>query len=174
MKKILAIALSLAAPAAFAGTCAAPGPAITVGSNTAQIVDASSCGTDAGFGGAICSGSQFFDPATTVAIYQIDVGATNEFNIIIADTAPYNAAVALLAPGACGPTAPCFASGNDANAAGGGETLPDGGADFPPNAPAGSYFAAVFSFDSAPGNCGTFSMTVTPTLPVSLQSFTVG
>ena len=173
MKKILAIALSLAAPAAFAGTCAAPGTPISAGDTNPQVTG-TTCGADAGFGGGICSGSQAFDPSTTVAIFQVEVGATNDFNIQVSDTAPYNAAVALIGPGACGPTAPCYASGNDANAAGGGETLPDGGAHFPPNVAAGTYYAAVFSFDSAPNNCGQFSMTIGPTLPVTLQSFTVG
>ena len=171
MKKILAIALSLATPVAFAQTCAAPGGPITAGGTT---VTGNTCGTDNGFGGGICTGSQGFDPATTVAIYAVQVGATNNFHITVQDTAPYNAAIALINPGACGPLAPCYAQGNDANAAGGGETLPDGGGNFPANIPAGTYYAAVFSFDSAPAGCGAFSMTVHPVLPVQLQSFTVG
>lgn len=171
MKKILAVALCLATPVAFAGTCAVPGTAITVGGTT---VTGDSCsGADTGFGGGICSGSQVFDPATPVAIYEVDVGATNSFNIIVADTAPFNAAIALIGPGACGPTAACAAQGNDANAAGGGETLPDGGGNFATLA-AGVYYAAVFSFDSGAAGCGAYSMTVNPTLPVQLQSFTVG
>lgn len=170
MKKILAVALSLTASSAFAGTCADPGAPITTGGTS---VSGTTCGADAGFGGAICSGSQFFDPATTVAIYEVQVGATNDFNVEVTDTAPYNAAVALINPGTCGPTAACYASGNDANAAGGGETLPDGGVNFPANIPAGSYYAAVFSFDSGPAGCGAFSMTVNPVLPVQLQSFSI-
>jgi hypothetical protein len=171
MKKILAVALCFATPVAFAGTCAAPGAPITQGGTH---IDGTTCGADATFGGGICSGSQFFDPTTPVGIYQIEVGATNDFNLVVTDTAPYNAAIALIGPGSCGPVAPCFASGNDANAAGGGETLPDGGVHFAPNIAAGTYYAAVFSFDSGPAGCGAFGMDVGPTLPVQLQSFTVG
>lgn len=176
MKKVLlAVGLSCAMPAvALAGTCSAPGAPITQGSSTAQVVGTTCGGDAASFGGGICSGSQAFDPATPVGIYEVQVGATNDFNIVIEDTAPYNAAVALIGPGACGPTAPCYASGNDANAAGGGETLPDGGAHFPANVAAGTYYAAVFSFDSGAASCGQFKMTIGPTLPVQLQSFTVG
>lgn len=174
-KTLLAVALSFVMPvAAFAGTCAAPGTPISVGSATAQVAG-TTCGGDAAtFGGGICSGSQAFDPSTPVGIYQVNVGATNDFNIVITDTAPYNSAIALIGPGACGPTAACYAQGNDANAAGGGETLPDGGAHFPANVAAGTYYAAVFSFDTGAANCGAFTMTIGPTLPVQLQSFTVG
>lgn len=173
-KALLAVALSCAMPAiAFAGTCAAPGTPITQGANA---VTGTTCGGDAAtFGGGICSGSQAFDPATPVAIYQIEVGATNNFNLVISGAgAAFNPAIALIAPGACGPTAPCYASGNDANGAGQGETLPDGGAMFPENIPAGSYYAAVFSFESGSASCGDFTLTAAPTLPVKLQSFTVG
>ena len=169
MKKILAIALSLATPIAFAQTCAAPGGPITAGGTT---VTGNTCGTDNGFGGGICTGSQVFDPSTTVAIYAVQVGATNSFHITVEDTAPYNAAIALLGPAACGFAAPCVAA-NDANAAGGGETLPEGGGNFPTLA-AGTYYAAVFSTESGSAGCGQFSMTVHPVLPVQLQSFTVG
>lgn len=172
-KTLLAIALcSLAPVVAFAGTCEAPGTPITQSANS---VSGTTCtGGDATFGGGICSGSQAFDPATPVAIYAIQVGATNDFNLTVADSGGFNAAVALIAPGACGPTAPCYAQGNDANAAGGGETLPDGGAHFPANIPSGTYYAAVFSFDSGASSCGQFTLTAAPTLPVQLQSFTVG
>lgn len=37
---------------------------------------------------------------------------------------------------------------------------------------AGSYFLLVSSFAAA-GNCGPFALTITPTLPVSLQKFSV-
>lgn len=177
MKKTLLAVVLAAAPAfAFAGTCASPGGPITVGSDTTPQITGNSCtdGESASFGGGICSGALPFDPSTPVALYTVTVGATNSFNIVVEDTAPFNAAIALLNPGACGATAPCYGGANDANAAGGGETLPDGGGDFPNNIPAGNYLAAVFSTDSAPANCGAFTLRVSNVLPVQLQSFTVG
>lgn len=173
MKNTLVFALSLLATSAHAGTCAAPGPPLS-GGDGMPAVSGTTCGADSTFGGAICTGSQPFHPTTTVAIYELIVGSSNDFELSVQDTAPYNAAVALIGPGACGPTAPCYAAGSDASPAGGGEYLPEGGGHFPPNIPAGSYYAAIFSFDVPPNNCGEFYMIAFPYLPVELQSFTVG
>lgn len=166
MKNVLAIALCLATPAAFAQTCAAPGGPVT----QPTTVTGNTCtGADATFGGSICS-SQAITSGTPVAIYALTVGATNAFSIAVTDTAPFDSALALIGPGACSNATSCVDS-NDANAAGGGETLPQTGS-FAQQA-AGTYYAAVFSFNAGAAACGAFSMTVNPTLPVQLTNFSI-
>jgi hypothetical protein len=170
MKNILAIALCLATPVAFAQTCAAPGGPAT-GANTPFTASGNTCsGADATFGSSICSG-QTITSGTPVAIYAVQVGATNAFSFSVADTAPFDSALALIGPGACANSTGCVDS-NDANGAGGGERLPQTG-NFAQQS-AGTYYAAIFSFNTGTAACGAYTLTVNPTLPVQLQSFTVG
>lgn len=172
MKKVLAIALCFATPVAFAQTCATPGGPAN-GGNAPFVASGNTCTSgqaDLTFGGSICSG-QNITSGTPVAIYQVTVGATNAFHLSVTDTAPFDSALALIGPGACSSATGCVDS-NDANAAGGGENLPDGGGNFATQG-AGTYYAAVFSFNAGANACGAYTLTIHPTLPVELKSFSI-
>lgn len=171
MKKLIAVALCIATPAAFAQTCGAPGGPAT-GANTPFTVSGNTCTAgqaDTGFGGSICSG-QNITSGTPVAIYAVTVGATNGFNFSVTDTAPFDSALALIGPGSCANSTGCVDS-NDANAAGGGERLPAAG-NFPQQSQ-GTYYAAVFSFNAGTAACGAYTLTINPTLPVELKNFSI-
>lgn len=168
MKKVIAaVALCLATPAAFAQTCAAPGGPV---SSAPTSVSGNTCTSgDATFGASICAG-QSITSGTPVAIYAVQVGASNGFFLNVTDTAPFDSALALIGPGSCANSTGCVDS-NDNNAAGAGERLPQVG-NFPEQA-AGTYYAAVFSFNTSTAACGAYSLTINPTLPVELKNFSI-
>lgn len=170
MKNLLAAcAISLFAPVAFAQTCAAPGGPVATAPTTVSGNTCTAGTADATFGGSICSG-QTITSGTPVAIYAVTLGATNGFFMANTDTAPFDSALALIGPGACANSTGCVDS-NDNNAAGGGERLPQAG-NFPQQT-AGTYYAAVFSFNTGAAACGAYSLTINPTLPVELKSFAI-
>jgi hypothetical protein len=95
----------------------------------------------------------------TVYAVQIGAGATGNIGV----TAPFDSYVALL-QGTCTGGATCSREA-DSTGVGGLETISAVGL------PAGPYFLLITSFTAA--DCGQTSITVNPTLPVTLQNFSV-
>lgn len=171
MKSLLAAcAISLFAPVAFAQTCAVPGGPAN-GANTPFTTTGTTCGADTtSFGSSYCNGG-IVAPGAPAAVVAVDVGATNSFNLsMTTSTATYNPAIFLIGPGSCGSTTACIDQ-NDANGAGAGESLPSTGTNLPLLA-AGRYYVVMTSTTSA-ADCGTYSLTVNPTLPVELKNFSI-
>lgn len=166
MKKLCAVVFAaLVSPVAFAQTCGAPGGPLTVAGTP---ITGDSCGGSNEFS-QICGGGLTAGGASRT--YQVQVGAGNSFTVTLTPTnASYDAAVFLVGPNACGATAPC-APGGDADNAGPGaaESIVLSGL------AAGTYYIVVSSTNlSDPGgSCGPFSLNITGTLPVEVQSFSV-
>ena len=172
MKNLLAagvIAL-FATPAAFAQTCAAPGGPAN-GGNAPYNTSGTTCGGDTtSFGTSYCTGG-IVTPGAPAAVVAVDLGTTNHFTVnMTTTTATYNPAIFLVGPNGCGSTTAC-PDQNDANGAGQGETLPSQGTEIPQQA-AGRYYVVITSTTSA-ADCGTYALTVNPTLPVALQNFSI-
>ena len=171
MKKLLtACIISLFAPVAFAQTCAAPGGPAT-GANTPYTTTGTTCGADTtSFGTSYCAGG-IVTPGAPAAVVQVNLGATNGFNVsMTTSTATFNPAIFLVGPTTCGSTAACVDS-NDANGAGMGEVLPSAGTNIAQQ-PAGTYYVVISSTTSA-SDCGAYSLTVNPVLPVELKTFSI-
>jgi len=160
-RSLVALGFMLASPMAFAITCASPGPTIpTTPFNGAG----NTCGAADEFGQA-CSGSVF--AAGPSNIHQLNVGNANNFTVSVTPSGGYDVFIAVIGPG-CGPAAPCVADADDAgpDAA---ETVTVTGAT------PGTYYLLVDSTAAAAGplGCGPYTVSVTGTLPVELQSFSV-
>jgi len=153
------LATLLAAPAAFAQTCAAPGPTIT-GPGTFNAT----C-TSADEFNSICSGS--VTAVGTSAVYPVQVGNPNNFSITVTPSVnTYDHAIFLIGPNSCLQTTPCVAE-DDAAPAGQPETI-----NIPANTPSGTYYLVIDSTASAVG-CVPSSIVVTGTVPVSLKNFSI-
>jgi len=156
---LTALAFALAAPAAFAQTCAAPGGPI----NAAGPLAATCTAVDEF--NSICGGS--VTAVGTSAVYQVNVGTPNNFTIAVTPTvATYDHAIFLIGPGSCLQTTPCVADADDAGP-GATETISSG-----VNIPVGTYYLVIDSTASAAG-CVPSNIVVTGTVPVSLQGFSV-
>ena len=164
MKKIISgsavLAALLAAPMAFGQTCAAPGGPVTVSPSNFN----STCTATDEFN-SICGGS--VTAIGTSAVYRVQVGAVNNFNITVTPSVgTYDHAIFLIGPGSCLQTTPCVAD-NDAAGPGAPETIA-----IPPNTPAGTYYLVIDSTAAATG-CVPSNVVFAGTLPVSLQNFSV-
>lgn len=100
--------------------------------------------------------------AATDTIYSAQIGATASGNLVITPT--YDAYAALL-QGTCSGGATCAAESDNPGTAAESLTLT--------GRPAGAYFLLITSFTApGPGSCGSTQIQV-PTLPVTLQNFSV-
>jgi hypothetical protein len=161
------VALFGVASAVNAQTCAAPiNVNALVGTTTPGNTCAAPTGTGANTIGTYCGA---INSSETEIIYQVTLGAGATGTFVLSNVqAGFNPAIILFT--AADATA-CLAANNCTNAVdsagvAAGETLP-----FTGNA-AGSYYIAVTG-SSGSGTCGSFNLTVNPTLPVQLQKFSV-
>jgi hypothetical protein len=172
MKKILAFsAMALTSSMALAQTCGSPMANIT----EPGTFSANTCTDGSAQFNTLCNGGTQVDGRSVV--YALNVGANNTFTATVTPSGGYDAAVFIVGPAAnCAAfnNAPCpGGNANQQDNAGpdGAETI-----DLPDNQPEGLYHVVVTSTAgggaSAP-DCGPFSLTITPTLPVELQSFSV-
>ncbi|MBA8883936.1 hypothetical protein [Dokdonella fugitiva] len=145
---------------AGAQTCAAPA-SWTPDAGGNPVINDTTCGHETGIVGTC----QTFTAPAAAYVAQIDVAAAGTFtDITFTGGAGYTIA-AYLVPSAsgCNANAPCTTTGD-------GTTHMLHG-DIPP----GNYYLIVTGADfDASGACGTFTMQANGTLPVTLQSFTVG
>ncbi|WP_257387756.1 hypothetical protein [Tahibacter caeni] len=137
---------------ATAGTISAPG---TINGDTCAAADqlVQTCGDTTPIGNA------------RDAIYQVALGATNTATFSVNGTG-FNPYIALMNGPACNSVNTC--PGENAGNAGAAVTV-----DPADNLPAGTYFVFITDQGGAAGACGTFALTTTPVLPVSLQNFSV-
>lgn len=166
MKKILlgaTVAASLLVSGiSFAQSCTANAPAIT-GAQSGMTLPAFDTCTATDQLAVSCSGLNPIGPATD-AIWAVTVGPgahSGSFNLATS-VGTYDLYVGLMS-GSCSGASPCPLEA-DSNPAGGSETL--GPVDALAN---GTYYMLVTTFGAG---CGPVTITV-PTLPVSLQSFSV-
>lgn len=164
MKKIIsgiaAAAAIAAAPMAFAQTCGAPGGPVTTSPSSFN----STCTATDEFN-SICAGS--VTAIGTSAVYAVQVGAVNSFQITVTPSAgTYDHAIFLIGPGSCAQTAPCVADADNAGP-GAAEVLSPAA-----NIPAGTYYLVIDSTAAATG-CVPSTVSFTGTLPVTLQNFSV-
>lgn len=101
---------------------------------------------------------------TSDTIFQVQIGAGATGNIQVTPTG-YDAYVALM-QGTCTGGSTCLREEDNA-ASGGAETVSAVGL------AAGTYFMLITSFSPVAPNCGPTNVVVTPTLPVTLQNFSV-
>ncbi|MGB4859461.1 MAG: PPC domain-containing protein [Dokdonella sp.] len=104
-------------------------------------------------------------------VYRITVGATNSLNISADLTGSTGDLALFLVGGTCGSGAGCIANSQDAIGAGAGpELIPA-----QTNIAAGTYFIYVDSYYAAPDplSCGTYSLAVTGSLPVTITNFSI-
>lgn len=169
MKKIqgtlAALALLCGAAPAFSQTCASP-TIVTVGASSGNTC-AAPTGTGTNNIGTYCGAVP--SPENEI-VYQVTLGAgaTGSFSLSGVG-AGFNPAIVLFQAadaGACTVASNCVGLPSDSNGNGGNETLSFAGLS------AGVYYLAV---TGSPGSatCGAYNLTVTPTLPVQLQSFSV-
>lgn len=159
---MVSLAAVLAAPMAFAQTCASPGAPSPI---TAAPANFQTTCTVADEFNSICGGS--VTATGTSAVYSLQVGAVNNFTITVTPTAgTYDHAIFLIGPGSCLQTTPCVADADDAGA-GAAESLNP--AD---NLAAGTYYLVVDS-TAGPTGCVPSNVVVTAALPVSLKNFSV-
>jgi hypothetical protein len=160
-----AVALAvLFSASAGAQTCAAPDTTWHPDTTGAPPLSGTTCGHETGII-SVCQGAGGAPAAAYVAQVNIADAPDGTFtNIDFTGGAGYNIAVYLV------PTA----SGCNADAAC--TTVGDATTDMlHADIPAGSYYLIITGADfDAPNSCGTFSAVANGTLPVTLQSFTVG
>ena len=167
-KLFVATALAFSSSVAFAQTCASPQAVVTEAPYSAT---GNTCTASQEFS-QICSGG--IGVLGRSHVYQVEVGATNTFTITVTPSGGYDTTIALIGPGSCGPAAPC--PGGAANAVD--NAGPDAAEviDLPDNIPAGTHYLVVTSTtggSAAAPDCGAYSVAISPTLPVELQSFSI-
>lgn len=157
---IAAAGLAFAAPSLMAQTCASPSATIA----TAPFDGSGgTCASTREFD-QVCGGGMPIQGPTNV--WQVEVGPGNDFDATVTPTTPaYNPAIFFIGPG-CGAAASC-AEMDDANGAGAPETISMAGL-----AP-GTYYIVVTSMEAGAEGCGDYTLHVTETLPVELQSFSI-
>lgn len=166
MKKILlgaiAVTALVGAGSAFAQTCTPTSGAFTGANSNTVFGPFDTCGATNQLV-TNCSGLNPIGTATD-AIFSVQIGpGAHSGNFVISTTAGTFDIYAGIMSGSCGAGSPCPVEA-DSNGAGGSETLAiDGLAN-------GSYWLIVTSFTA--GQCGAINIAI-PTLPVSLQSFSV-
>jgi len=158
---VMSLALAGGSSEVFATACSASAGAITtspstVNGNTCTATDqlVASCGDTTPIGNAKDS------------IYSVGLGATNSATFSVNGTgfAPY---VALMSGPACNSLNGCGAFENQGAAGTGVAVGPTA------NAAAGTYFLLITDGTGSAAACGTFAITVSGVLPVSLQNFSV-
>lgn len=104
-------------------------------------------------------------------VWAITVGAGNALNIEAGNIGAGDLALFFL--GTCGTGASCIANSQDAVGGGSAPEVID--PTFIANQPAGTYFIYVDSYyaGSAAPACGSYTLNVTGTLPVSLEAFSI-
>lgn len=119
--------------------------------------------------GGSCGVDLPFAYAGEDTIYEVEIGAGNNVGFE-ADLTGSNGDLALFLLGTCGDGNSCVSHSQDAIGPGAGPELIDPQAYTP-----GTYFLYVDSYYAAgtPGSCGTYSLSVTGTLPVELIEFSV-
>ena len=159
-KTMIAVAAQfLLVGGAYAQTCTAQAGALTdAPPNTITVNTCSSSNQLL----SACNGLDAIG-ASPDTIYSVQIGATATGSIAATPTG-YDLKLALL-QGTCTAGSTCIRDA-DAGGIGAAESFTVVGL------PAGSYFALLTSFGGSP-DCGSTSVTVTPTLPVSLQNFSV-
>ena len=158
----VSLATVLAAPMAFAQTCASPGAPSPITAAPANFVSA--CTATDEFN-SICGGS--VTATGTSAVYSIQVGAVNTFTITVTPTVgTYDQAIFLIGPTTCLQTTPCVADADNAGP-GAAEVL-----DPTDNLPAGTYYLVIDS-TAGPTGCVPSNVAITTILPVSLKNFSV-
>ncbi len=159
-KTMIAIAAQfLLVGGAYAQNCVANAGSLTDASGTVNFDTCTSTNQLA----SICNGLTPIGN-TTDTVFQVQIGATATGNIRVTPTG-YDAYVALL-QGTCTGGSTCLREEDNA-ASGGAETVSAVGL------AAGTYFMLITSFSASAPNCGPTAILVTPTLPVTLQNFSV-
>lgn len=159
---LAALAAALAAPMAFAQTCASPGAPSPI---TVAPANFNSACTAADEFNSICGGS--VTAIGTSAVYSIQVGAVNNFTITVTPSAgTYDHAIFLIGPNSCLQTTDCVADADNAGA-GAAESL-----DPADNLAPGTYYLVIDS-TAAAGGCVPSAVNITTALPVSLKNFSV-
>jgi hypothetical protein len=155
---MVAAAQLLLAGGAYAQTCA---PSAGVLNDATGSINFNTC-TSTDQLASICNSSTPIGNAPDT-VYAVQIGATATGQIQVNPTG-YDAYAALL-QGTCTGGATCSREA-DSTGVGGQEVITASGL------AAGSYFLLVTSF-AASGNCGATGITVVPTLPVTLQNFSI-
>ncbi len=188
---VLALALTAAGPLAAAnrsdagfvfGGSAIPDPMIEGGANgcppTGSVITSLPF-TDAGttcdntntvtnYTGATCQANLPFPYPGPNAIYEVTLAAGNNVTFS-ADLTGSTGDLALFLLTTCGSGASCVDSSQDAIGAGVGPELIEAA-----TYPAGTYFVYVDSYyGTGSASCGTYTLSVTGSLPVELQSFSI-
>lgn len=157
---MVAAAQLLLAGGAYAQSCSPAAGALTDASNTVNVDTCTSTDQLA----SICNSSTPIGNAPDT-VYAVQIGATATGRIEVTPS-NYDAYAALL-QGTCTGGATCSReSDNPGTGAAGKETIQAAGL------AAGSYFLLITSF-AASGNCGPTGVQVFPTLPVTLQNFSI-
>ncbi len=157
---IAAVCSAFAAPS-FAATCNS-----TLGPITAAGAFAGSdCGHNLNYSGsaALCGGVSFSTTGTDV--WQVSVGASQNFTFGVTSAA-FTPDIALLS-GSCADNATCV---NGADYSTGTGTATSGAVTG--NA-GGTYYLVVTDSTATGAQCGAYNLTITGTLPVKLQEFSV-
>jgi len=180
-KPLIALSLTLLCSSSFAvePTCAAPGAITTLPFNVAA---GNTCASDSNLTALCLGGQAVFGPQS---VYSIHLNAGNAVTVSVTGTTPYDTALYVEGPtaspsqSACESGLACDAFGStDATLAGGTETITPAAA-----VATGTYYIIVSSTNAATGSsasppaasagCGTYALSVTGTLPVKLQGFSV-
>jgi len=157
-----AIATLLAAPVAFAQTCASPGAPSPITTAPANFVSACTAADEFN---SICGG--IVTATGTSAVYSLQVGAVNNFTITVTPTVgTYDHAIFLIGPNSCLQTTPCVADADNAGP-GAAESL-----DPADNLAPGTYYLVIDS-TAGPTGCVPSNVGITTVLPVSLKNFSV-
>lgn len=121
------------------------------------------------YSGPVCSGDLPFPYPGPEDIWAITVGTGNSLNIS-ANLGGSTGDLVVFVLSACGDGASCFAHSQDAIGPGAGpETVPTISGLTP-----GTYYIYIDSYyGSGSASCGTYTLAVTGTLPVSLESFRI-
>jgi hypothetical protein len=154
--------LGVASPG-FAATCNN-----TQGTADVGTVAGNSCGNNANYNGStFCGGVSFSGTGTDV--WQVNVGATQNFTFSVASDA-FQPDIALFS-NSCADNSTCI-NGTDYEAPAAPPASTATSAAVTGN-PAGTYFLVVTDSTGVGAQCGAYNLTLTGTVPVKLQGFSV-